>query len=157
MKMGYEPGPKITNRPYGNARRVPFTLDGKDYVSRSQTEAAFANLLEMLRGAERILEAKYEHKTFWFDGIKRGTVSYLPDFWVKWDNGEEVVYECKSSANDLKAKDITKYKRMAKYHPDVTLVLVLPRRPGKRSVKGRIKVADAEKYVDHVWYLSDSR
>jgi len=155
--MGYEPGPKIPNRPYGNARRMPFTLDGKDYVSRSKCEATFAKLLEMLRGAERIIAASYEPRTFWFEGVRRGTVSYLPDFWAKWDDGEEVVYECKSSATDLKAKDITKYKRMAKYFPEVTLVLVLPRRPGKKAIKGKIMVGSAEKYVDHVWYLSDSK
>lgn len=67
-----------------------------------------------------IKEWEHEPETFWFEGIKRGVCSYLPDFRITDKNGVHFI-EVKGWM-DPKSK--TKLKRMAKYHPDVKIVLI---------------------------------
>lgn len=63
----------------------------------------------------------HEPQTFWFDGIKRGCVSYLPDFRITRLDGTIYFVEIKGRWDQ---KSRTKFKRMAKYHPTVELVIV---------------------------------
>lgn len=88
---------------------------------RSAWEANYARYLEWLKSKKQIAEWKHEPKTFWFVGIKRGCMSYLPDFWVKELNGSESYHEVKGWMDD---RSITKIKRMAKYHPDTKLIVI---------------------------------
>jgi len=60
----------------------------------------------------------YEPQTFWFPGIRRGNVSYTPDFWLP-AKGHFV--EVKGWM-DPESK--TKLNRMARYHPTVKIVLL---------------------------------
>jgi hypothetical protein len=69
----------------------------------------------------KIVDWEHEPKTFYFDGIKRGTNNYKPDFKVIFPSGSEEWYEVKGY---MDAKSKTKIKRMAKYHPDVKLNVV---------------------------------
>jgi hypothetical protein len=64
---------------------------------------------------------EYEPDTFWFDGVKRGTRSYTPDFKVHYPDGSVVYHEVKGYMDQRSA---TKLKRMAKYHPDVRVILI---------------------------------
>ena len=66
---------------------------------------------------------KWEHEpeTFWFESIMRGCRSYLPDFRVTENNGSIVYHEVKGW---MDARSKTKIKRMAKYHPDVKLIVI---------------------------------
>jgi hypothetical protein len=68
-----------------------------------------------------VIEWQHEPKTFWFEGIKRGTNNYKPDFMVIFPSGSEEWIEIKGY---MDAKSATKIKRMAKYHPDVKLRVI---------------------------------
>jgi hypothetical protein len=88
---------------------------------RSRWEANYARYLEWLRCLGQIKSWEHEPHVFWFDGVKRGCVSYLPDFRVTENSGAIVYHEVKGWMDERSA---TKLKRMAKYHPDVKLVLI---------------------------------
>ena len=64
---------------------------------------------------------KYESKTFWFEAIRRGVRSYKPDFEVELNNGDIEYHEVKGW---MDAKSKTKLKRMKKYYPEITMVLI---------------------------------
>lgn len=88
---------------------------------RSKWEANYAWYLQWLKEKGQIEDWKHEPKTFWFEGVKRGTVSYLPDFWVLELNGTDSFHEVKGWMDD---RSKTKIKRMAKYYPNVKLVVI---------------------------------
>ena len=88
---------------------------------RSTWEYYYAIFLEKLRLEKKIIDWKHEPKVFWFDGIKRGIRSYLPDFCVLHLNSTEEWCEVKGYYD---SKSQTKMKRMAKYHPNVKIRLV---------------------------------
>lgn len=94
---------------------------GKRNYYRSQWELNYARYLEMLKNLGEIAEWEHEPETFWFEGVKRGTVSYLPDFRVTENNGSVAYHEVKGWMDD---KSKTKIRRMAKYHPDVKLIVI---------------------------------
>lgn len=96
-------------------------VGGKRFYARSNWEGNYARYLQFLKEQGKIKDWDHEPKTFWFDGIRRGVCSYLPDFSVtNCDNSVEF-HEVKGYF-DSKSK--TKIKRMTKYHPDVKLVVV---------------------------------
>lgn len=75
---------------------------------RSRTEANYARYLKYTK-----VKFEYEPKTFWFEGIKRGTRAYIPDFYLP------EVDEWHEFKGWLDKKSITKMKRMKKYYPEV--------------------------------------
>lgn len=97
------------------------TIGTEEKFYRSRWEANYARFLEWQKNNSAITDWKHEPRTFWFEGIKRGCVSYLPDFWVLKPDGSEEYHEVKGWMDD---RSKTKLKRMKKYHPLVTLVLV---------------------------------
>lgn len=88
---------------------------------RSRWEANYARYLEWMKGLNQIKSWEHEPKTFWFDGIKRGCMSYLPDFRVIDIHGKESYHEVKGWMDD---RSKTKIKRMAKYYPEVDLIVI---------------------------------
>lgn len=88
---------------------------------RSAWEANFARYLESLKNIGEIKSWEHEPRVFWFEGIKRGCTSYLPDFSVIDPNGHEIIYEIKGW---MDSKSKTKIKRMRKYFPDVDFRVV---------------------------------
>jgi hypothetical protein len=88
---------------------------------RSKWEANYAMYLQWLKENGHIAGWSHEPKTFWFAGVKRGTVSYLPDFWVQELDGREAFHEVKGWMDD---RSKTKISRMAKYYPAVVLVVI---------------------------------
>ena len=86
---------------------------------RSRMEANYGAYLEFLRKRGEILAWEHEPETFWFP-VKRGCVSYLPDFRVRTAKGIE--YHEVKGWMDPKSK--TKLRRMARFHPAVKLVLI---------------------------------
>jgi hypothetical protein len=84
-------------------------------------EANYARVLELQRKSGLIVYWKHECRTFWFEGIKRGCVSYLPDFEVVTKDGELRYDEVKGF---MCPKSKTKLKRMEKYFPKVKVVLI---------------------------------
>ena len=96
-------------------------IGDKKIYFRSRWEYRYALYLEYLKGQKQIVEWFYEPKTFWFEGIKRGTNNYKPDFCVVHTDASEEYVEVKGY---MDAKSKTKIKRMAKYHPTVRLRVV---------------------------------
>lgn len=88
---------------------------------RSRWEANWARYLNWLKGLGEIQEWAYEPDTFEFVGIRKGTRFYTPDFRVINKDGSKEYHEVKGWLTGIGK---TKLKRMAKYHPDVKIVLV---------------------------------
>ena len=109
-------------------------IGGIDKYYRSRWEANYARYLQWLKENNQIQDWKHEPKTFWFEGIKRGCVSYLPDFWVQELNGSESYHEVKGWMDD---RSKTKIKRMAIYHPDVKLIVI--EKTGYKSIEKSMK------------------
>jgi hypothetical protein len=90
-----------------------------DIFFRSKWEANYARYLNWMKSRGEIDSWKYESRTFWFEEIRRGVRSYMPDFEVIDKPGAEPRYvEVKGW---MDPKSATKIKRMAKYYPDVKL------------------------------------
>jgi hypothetical protein len=94
---------------------------GKRFFFRSSWEVNYAYYLQYQKEKGVILDWDYEPVTFWFEGIKRGCVSYLPDFRIINLDGTEEFHEVKGWMDD---RSKTKIKRMGKYHPNVKLVII---------------------------------
>lgn len=88
---------------------------------RSQWEANYARYLQWLLERREIAAWAHEAETFWFDAIKRGVRSYLPDFRVTENDGRVVFHEVKGWMTD---RSKTALKRMKKYHPTVEILLI---------------------------------
>jgi hypothetical protein len=114
-------GNYVQQRPNASWKAAWHEIGGIRKYYRSKWESNYAYYLQWLKEKGEILDWKHEPKVFWFEGIKRGTVSYLPDFLVVEKNGKEVYHEVKGWMDD---RSKTKISRMAKYHPDVTLIVI---------------------------------
>jgi hypothetical protein len=97
------------------------TIGGKKIYFRSSWEYYYCLFLEKLKQEKKIIDYEHEPDLFWFEGIKRGVTSYLPDFKVLHLNG---TYEYVETKGYMDSKSQTKIKRMAKYHPQVKLRVV---------------------------------
>lgn len=97
-------------------------IGGKRIYCRSRMEANYARYLEWWKtNAGVIVEWEHEPETFYFEGLKRGKNNYKPDFKVTLLDGRVYYVEVKGY---MDARSKTVLKRMAKYHPDVTVQLV---------------------------------
>ena len=106
----------VTRRGRGGKRD---DLDG--LYLRSSWEANYARYLNFLLAHDEIVSWEYEPDTFEFEGIKRGTRFYTPDFKITNTDGSVEYHEVKGY---MDARSKTKLKRMAKYHPDIKIVLI---------------------------------
>lgn len=118
IKNGTQPTINRANASWGAAWRE---IGGIKKYYRSKWEANYARYLEWLKSIGEIQEWKHEPETFWFDGIKRGCLSYLPDFRVVEKCGAIAYHEVKGWFDD---RSKTKIKRMAIYHPKVKLIVI---------------------------------
>lgn len=98
-----------------------FEIGGQRFFSRSKWERNYACYLEALKVRSKIRDWQYEPRTYWFEGIKRGTNSYKPDFLVIFNDGSVELREVKGW---LDPKSKTKLKRMKKYHPGIKVRLI---------------------------------
>jgi len=96
-------------------------IGGKRNFYRSRWEYRYALYLEFMKKYGHIQEWLHEPTTFWFEGIKRGTNNYKPDFMVTFPSGAIEFFEVKGY---MDAKSKTKIKRMAKYHPNIVLRII---------------------------------
>jgi hypothetical protein len=96
-------------------------IGGKRHFYRSRWEYRYALYLQLMKENGYITEWFHEPQTFYFDGIKRGTNNYKPDFKVLFPSGREEWYEVKGY---MDAKSKTKIKRMAKYYPYIVLNII---------------------------------
>lgn len=96
-------------------------IGGKRKYFRSRWEANYARYLESLKVSGQIKDWEHEAKVFWFEGIKRGCVSFLPDFQITELSGSFAYHEVKGWMDD---RSKTKIRRMSIYYPDVPLVVI---------------------------------
>lgn len=99
-------------------------IGGERRFYRSRWEANYARYLQWLVNRGEILDWKYEPETFWFEKIKRGVRSYLPDFRVWENDGTSKLHEVKGW---MDARSKTTLKRMAKYHPAEKIIVIRER------------------------------
>ena len=98
-----------------------YNINGNDIFFRSSWEANYALYLDFLIKQKQIKSWTYEKDVFIFKKIKFGTRSYRPDFKIyNLDNTFE--YHEVKGYMDNKSK--TKIKRMAKYYPNVKLIII---------------------------------
>lgn len=98
-----------------------YEIDGKRMYLKSNWEKRYALYLDFMKKHKHIVDWEYEPDTFWFDGIKRGTNNYKPDFKVLFPSGNYEYFEVKGF---MDKKSLTKIKRMAKYHPNIKLRVI---------------------------------
>jgi hypothetical protein len=110
------------NQAYRSRGRMGhYDINGKDIYFRSLWEANYALYLDFLIKNGEIKKWEFEPDTFWFEKIKRGVRSYLPDFKVYRNDDSFEYHEVKGW---MDKKSITKIKRMAKYYPKIKLIVV---------------------------------
>lgn len=117
-KMGIAP---LANSPKAKSKAEWRTIGGKKKYFRSKWEANYARYLEYLKSQRAILDWEHEPQTFWFEEIKRGVRSYLPDFKVHCKDGGHYFVEVKGY---MDAKSKTKISRFKKYYPNEKLVVI---------------------------------
>lgn len=101
---------------------------------RSAWEANWARYLNWLKDRGELRAWSFEPETFEFAGIKRGSRFYTPDFRIEENNGRIVYHEIKGWMDKVSA---TKLRRMRKYHPGVTILLI--DKPAYRAVSTKMK------------------
>lgn len=120
-------------------------IGDKRIFARSIWEANYARYLEWQKQNGEILDWFHEPKTFWFEGIKRGCVSYKPDFYVvTWneDDKQDFYVEVKGYYD---RKSLTKIKRFRKYFPDQALTLIDKKWFTQNNARMRLIIKDWEK------------
>lgn len=91
------------------------------FYFRSEWEYKFAQYLELQKNNHIIKGWEHEPQTFWFEDIKRGVRSYLPDFKVTRPDGSHYWIEVKGF---MDRRSATKIKRFKKYYPKEMLLVV---------------------------------
>lgn len=91
---------------------------GRRIYYRSSWESNVGRYLQWQKERGEIQDWFHEPKTFWFDGIKRGCVTYLPDFQIVKLDGTHEWLEVKGF---MDAKSKTKIARFRKYFPEEKL------------------------------------
>jgi len=89
--------------------------------ARSRWEANYARYLQWMQDRGEVCKWEHEPKTFWFEKIKRGCMSYLPDFRVTFHDGRHEYHEVKGW---MDARSKTKLDRMRRYYPQEKIVLI---------------------------------
>lgn len=97
------------------------SFGGKRCYFRSSWEANYGRYLQWIKERGEIKDWRHEPYTFWFHGVDRGCVSYLPDFKVLKDDNSHYWVEVKGYM-DPKSK--TKLSRMKKFYPDELVYVV---------------------------------
>lgn len=116
-------------------------IGGQKHYFRSLWERNYVRWLQFQVEAKLIDSWAYEPHTFWFEGIKRGCVSYKPDFCIRKLDGSEYWIEVKGYYDP---KSITKIKRFKKYYPNHQLFLVDSKWFKENSKKLKLLIPDWE-------------
>lgn len=112
QKPEYKP-----NKPHRGWKEVA----GRRIYFRSKWEANYGMYLQWQKNRSMIKDWHHEPKTFWFKGIRRGCVSYLPDFRITHLDDSHEWIEVKGY---MDSKSKTKIKRFGKYFPEEKLRVV---------------------------------
>lgn len=110
---------------YSRVKKGKITIEDKTFFARSRWEANVAAYLQYLKESNLIADWEHEAQEYRFEAIKRGVMSYLPDFKVTRLNGSFYLIEVKGYMDD---KSKTKLNRMKKYFPNVFIDLIEAKR-----------------------------
>lgn len=121
LKVKWENGTLLSKRTKCSWKQGWYEVGERRIYLRSRWEFHYALYLDWLKNNGEIQEWEYEPDIFWFESIKRGVRSYTPDFKVTENSGDIVYHEVKGW---MDARSKTKLKRMAKYYPNVKLLLI---------------------------------
>ncbi len=97
------------------------TIGENMFFARSSWEANCAAYFEFLKQRGDIKSWQHEPKTFWFEKIKRGVRSYLPDFFIEVNENESYFVEVKGY---MDSKSLTKLRRMKIYYPAIKIEVI---------------------------------
>ncbi len=145
MKMGYETNMRIV-KVMGN-KPVTATVGDKFCHFRSTFEYNWSLYCEFRKEQGLIKDWTFEQTTFKFAGETFGPVRYLIDFDILNNDGTFHYEECKGR---LVGRDNTKFRRVAKYRPEIVIDLIMQRLPRKNKSKGANRRRIAEKYVRRI-------
>ena len=106
---------------YGYIERGYYDINDKKMFFRSKWEVNYALYLDFLIKQKQIKNWTYEKDIFIFEKIKSGTRSYRPDFKIYNNDGSLEYHEVKGY---MDSKSKTKIKRMAKYYPEIKLLII---------------------------------
>lgn len=106
---------------FSNVKRGYFDINGERLFFRSKWEANYALYLNFLIKQNQINKWEYEKDVFIFEKIQFGTRSYRPDFKIYKNDGSFEYHEIKGY---MTQRSKTQIKRMAKYFPEVMLILI---------------------------------
>lgn len=130
-----------------------YDVGGQHCYFRSGLEYRWAQYLELLKGLGEIVKWSYEPRRFEFHKIRSGTVFYTPDFLILYGAPYEPDHCWHELKGHLTQRDVTKFRRMAKYYPKEKLILVMQRIPKTRTRKNTElfrRLENAEKYIERV-------
>lgn len=121
LETRFKNGTLVRNRHQTTWKAGWREIGSKKKFYRSRWEANYARYLEFLKIQNQIKEWSHEPDIFWFEGIKRGCVSYLPDFKITNNDGSIEYHEVKGWMDN---RSKTKITRMTKYHPKIRLIII---------------------------------
>ncbi|WP_310533172.1 DUF1064 domain-containing protein [Novosphingobium sp.] len=96
-------------------------VGGRRCFFRSRWEANYARYLQLVKDKGLIEDWEHEPQTFWFEAIKRGVRSYLPDFRVTEMDGETTFHEVKGWMDQRSRTTISRFR---KYYPEHRLIVI---------------------------------
>lgn len=105
----------------GNQHAGWRNIGGKEIFFRSKWECNYCRYLQYLKEKGKIAGWEHEPKTFWFESIKRGVRSYLPDFRVL--RFDQTIYWVEVKGY-MDSKSKTKLTRFKRYYPNEQMELV---------------------------------
>ncbi len=145
-RMGFE----TNNRLIIDHHNVPTedTIGGKHYKFRSKLERNWAAYLQFLKESGEICDWRFEQTRFIFADETRGAKEFLVDFDILNNDWTLEYHETKGW---LQGKDVTKFKRVAHYQPQVKITLVMS---GKQK-KDANRIRQISKYAERVIYAPD--
>jgi len=133
--MGFEKS-KTLHRNFNN-QRVDAVIGGQECHFRSKGEYNLALYFDFLQGQGEIVGWAYESEVCqkYFRDELKGAKTWLIDFAVQMPNSEIVYWEYKGW---LQGRDITKFRRFAKYYPDDKVILVMSGKSKKDANRLRV-------------------
>ncbi len=123
-------------------------IGGKTYKFRSKLECNWAMYLQFLKESGEICDWRYEQTKFLFPDETIGAKQFLVDFDILHNDWTLEYHETKGW---LQGKDVTKFKRVAKYRPEVKITLIM----SGKAKKDANRLRQINKYAERIIYAPE--
>ena len=124
------------------------TIGGICYKFRSKLERNWAAYLQFLKESGEILDWRYEQTTFYFRDETIGAKKFLVDFDIL---NKDWTLEYHETKGWLKGIDVTKFQRVAKYRPEVKIILVM----SGKAKKDANRLRQIGKYAERIIFAPE--